>query len=418
MGGVKEKVQMLKTEPAAEPALPVDGAATASAYIERPDDLRRAAKVLGGHGRLAVDLEADSMYHYQERVCLIQLAVEGQGYLVDPLVLPDLIALKSILQDASTLKIFHGADYDIRSLYRDFNLKVGPIFDTELAARFLGYSHSGLEAMVKALLDVDLDKRFQKKDWSQRPLPQAMVEYALGDACHLLPLSEMLEAALKQKGRWQWVREECELLSAVRPAPVNDDPLFLKFKGAGKLQPRELAVLEKLLHYRDQEARRKDRPWFKIMGSAPILAVAKAQPQSLKALEKSGALSRRQFQMYGRAMVACVQEALAMDSKHLPLYPRRRAPRPEPAFAERMQVLKRWRDKLAADLELDGALLCTKALMGRIAAAQPRDRDQLGRVEGLRNWQLEEFGGQILAALNSAATPRPRARRRRKRRKR
>ncbi|MGB5985814.1 MAG: HRDC domain-containing protein [Desulfobacterales bacterium] len=417
MGAVKEKVQMLKNEPETKAASPVDGLDAPGAYIERPEDLKRAAKFLGRHARLAVDLEADSMYHYQERVCLIQLAAAGQGYLVDPLVLPDLSPLKSMFQDASILKIFHGADYDIRSLYRDFTIRVGPLFDTELASRFLGYSHSGLEAMVKALLDVDLDKRFQKKDWSQRPLPRAMVAYALGDACYLLPLSEMLEAALKEKGRWRWVQEECELLSAVRPAQDNGDPLYLKFKGAGRLKPRQLAVLEKLLRFRDREARRKDRPWFKIIGSAPLLAVVQKQPQSLNALEKSGALSRRQFQMYGEAMVACVQEALALDEADLPAYPRYRAPRPDPAVTERMKVLKRWRDKLAADLELDGALLLNKALMGRIAAAEPRNLDELSRVEGLRSWQLSEFGGQIIDTLSTHSS-RPSLPRRPRRKKR
>jgi len=424
MRAVKEKVQrpQIADESDASVIAPAlqscAGRQLSSAYVDRPEDLARVAHGLCGRARIAVDLEADSMFHYQERVCLIQLAVEGQGYLVDPLALPDLDALKPAFGDPAILKIFHGADYDIRSLYRDFTMDVGPIFDTELASRFLGYTHSGLEAMVKKLLDVDLDKRFQRKDWSQRPLPPAMVAYALGDACYLLPLAEILEKALKDKGRWAWVREECDLLSRVRPATDNGDPLFLRFKGAGRLKPRELAVLENLLHFRDRMARRKDRPWFKIMGSAPLLAVAQKQPQSFKALEKTRALSRRQLQMYGDAMVACVQEALSLDQRDLPVYPRRRAPKPDPAFAERMQVLKQWRDDVADRLELDGALLCNKALMGRIVGVQPLGLEELGRVEGLRKWQLAEFGPQIVDVLSKvpghSRKSRRRARRRRK----
>jgi len=106
---------------------------------------------------------------------------------------------------------------------------------------------TGLEAVVKDHFGISLDKKYQKKDWSKRPLPPEMIDYAARDVMYLLPISIRLVEALKQKNRLEWVLEECAVLSGVRPIPNNSQPLFLKIKGAGRLSPRALAILEKIL---------------------------------------------------------------------------------------------------------------------------------------------------------------------------
>ena len=153
------------------------------------------------HGAVAVDLEADSMHHFEEKVCLIQLGTDRACHIVDPLAVGDLSDLKPLFADPNVVKILHGADYDVRSLYRDFSIIVENLFDTELAARFLGYEATSLEAVLARHFGVALDKKFQKKDWSVRPLPDEMITYAADDVRYLVMLYEELKTALEKKGR-------------------------------------------------------------------------------------------------------------------------------------------------------------------------------------------------------------------------
>ena len=157
--------------------------------IERSAELKDAARQLAETHEIAFDLEADSMYHFQEKVCLIQIATGNDTLVVDPLKVDDLSPLKPVMANQRIRKVLHGADYDIRSLYRDFGIEVHNLFDTELASRFLGIRETGLDAVLQQRFSVGLDKKYQRKDWSKRPLPEAMMNYAAGDVHHLLPLA-------------------------------------------------------------------------------------------------------------------------------------------------------------------------------------------------------------------------------------
>jgi ribonuclease D len=214
------------------------------------------------------------MYHFKEKVCLIQIAAHNINVVIDPLVVKDLSPLKPIFKRRDIRKIFHGADYDVRSLFRDFRITINNLFDTELACRFLGFSETGLEAVLKNKFDVALNKKYQRKDWSKRPLPPDMIAYAAKDAGYLLPLARSLKAELEERGRLWWVLEECEYLSKVRPNTNNTGPLYMHFKGAGKLNPRSLAVLETVLQLRREIAQKKDKSLFRIFSSRSLLDLA------------------------------------------------------------------------------------------------------------------------------------------------
>jgi ribonuclease D len=373
--------------------------------IDNAADLERFAARLKGAACLAVDLEADSMFHFQERVCLIQIATGDQTVVIDPIECSDLTGLQPIFKDPAVCKIFHGADYDVRSLFRDFEIDVHNLFDTQLASMYLGYRETGLDAVLQRHFSIKLDKRYQKKDWSQRPLPTEMVDYAAADVAYLIPLKAQLEAALAAKERLGWVVEECSLLSRVRPPASNDQPLYLRFKGAGRLAPRNLAVLENLLQYRKKTAKRKDRPLFKILSNTSLLKIAGALPNTADALEKAQALSPKQRQMYARGLVSAVNKGLALPQNELPVYPRRKPPRMPRQAPERIKLLKNWRDTLAARLDLDPALLLTKALISAIAMANPADFGALMRVADIRRWQCEAYGREIIAVLDCLRPP-------------
>ena len=367
--------------------------------IDTVDALKNLARTIDKEKAIGVDLEADSMYHFKEKVCLIQMAAPGLNVVIDPLVVKDLSPLKPIFKRRRVCKIFHGADYDVRSLYRDFGIAINNLFDTELASRFLGYSETSLEAVLKNKFDVVLDKKFQRKDWSRRPLPQEMISYAAKDATYLLPLAQKLTRELEALGRLRWVQEECEILSKVRPNANNTGPLYLHFKGAGKLNPRDLAVLETLLQYRRRIARKKDKPLFRIFGSRSLLELAEKKPPNLKQLEKSRALSTKQISMYGPGIIAAIKDAMQIEQENLPVYPRRKSPRVPLVVAGRVKALRSWRDEQVDRLALDPALICTKALMSTIAQQKPRKVSDLSAINEMKNWQQKEFGQDIVRVL-------------------
>jgi ribonuclease D len=370
-------------------------------WIDTANGVISLARQLEGAKAIAVDLEADSMHHFRERVCLVQIGAPGVQAVIDPLAVSDLSPLRPVFADDDVQKIFHGADYDIRSLYRDFHIEVRNLFDTQVAAMFAGMRETGLDAVAQRLLGVTLDKRFQKKNWSRRPLPREMVAYAAEDVRHLVPLARLLTESLSERGRLAWVLEECRLLSGVRPADNDGQPLFLRFRGAGTLDRRRLAVLEELLKYRVDVAAKKDRPLFKVMGNQAMLEIAKAAPLNPTELEHTGALSTRQFQMYGTDLVNAVHRGMAVDEADLPIYPRKRAPRVPATVPARVLRVKAWRDTRAQDLDLDPSLICTRAQMTAMAIANPKSVEALSRIPEIKDWQKNAFGPEIIGALKA-----------------
>jgi ribonuclease D len=194
--------------------------------------------------------------------------------------------------------------------------------------------------------------------------------------------------------------EECEYLSKVRPNTNNTDPLYLHFKGAGKLDPRSLAVLESLLQYRRKIAQKKDVPLFRIFSSQTLLELAEIKPLNLKKLENTEILSHRQISMYGSKIIQTINDAMQIAPKNLPVYPRKKSPKVPLVVAGRVKALKQWRDARAAKLEVDPALVCTKSLISTIALQKPRKISGLAAIPELKNWQRKEFGHEIVQLMN------------------
>lgn len=369
--------------------------------IATHSELDRFAAQLAKQRIIGVDLEADSMYHFREKVCLIQIATQRTTAVIDPLQINNLAVLKPVFKRADILKVFHGADYDVRSLYRDFKININNLFDTELACRFLGFKETGLEAVLKKRYDVRLDKKYQRKDWSKRPLPQEMIAYAAKDVRYLIPLAKSLHQELKHKRRLSWVEEECRYLSKVRTANSDSGPLFVGFKGAGNLGPRGLAVLEELLQMRKKIAQHQDKPLFRIIGNKSLLRLAETRPPNLNKLKKTELLGSKQTDRYGQNVVAAVSKALQVPANNLPKYPRKTAPMVPAIVAKRVKELRTWRDRMAQKLKVDPAIICTKALISALAVQQPLTMSSLSKMKELKTWQASEFGRDIIHILKT-----------------
>ncbi|MBA4394496.1 MAG: 3'-5' exonuclease [Desulfobacca sp.] len=370
-------------------------------WIETRQRLEAVARMLSQCEIIGVDLEADSMYHYFEKVCLLQIATESASYVLDPLALRDLSALGPVFSNPRIRKVFHGADYDIRSLHRDFGLEVENLFDTHLACKFLGLQETGLEAVLRSRFQVELNKKFQRADWSQRPLSLQMVEYAAMDGRYLIPLARILEQELEAKGRLAWVEEECHLLTRVRFTPSGPGPLFLRVKGAAYLDSRSLAVLEALLQFREAEAQKKDLPPFKVIGNELLRELAMKKPIGPEDLETGKPLSRKQIDRYGTRLLKEIKRAMAIPDEDLPTYPRQGRPDLSSPARQRIKTLKKWQDRQAKVLEIEPGIFMSNALINALALKNPRSLKEMEGIPGLRRWLLDYFGPEILASLTS-----------------
>jgi ribonuclease D len=288
----------------------------------------------------------------------------------------------------------------MRSLYRDFGIEVNSLFDTQIAARFLGIMETSLASLLKESLGVLVEKKYQKRDWSERPLPAAMHAYAVQDTCHLLHLSRILEKELRVKDRLFWVEEECALLSKVRPVPPDGNPLFLRFKGARRLDPKGLAVLESILQLRDDTARRRDLPPFKILGNAPIMEIAERKPVTERDLGGIKGLSARQVRVLGRSILKKTDESIVLPKNELPAFPRNTGHRIGAKVSKKVKALKKWREQRAKEMGIDPSLVCTNDQIHSLALAHPKRPKDLEDIDIIRAWQRRLFGSEICYILN------------------
>ncbi len=187
-------------------------------WVDNPRALHSMIKALQEYDMLAVDTESNSLYAYQEQVCLIQFSTTCEDYLVDPMALDDLSALAPIFASSEIEKVFHAAEYDIICLKRDFGFTFNNIFDTMLAARILKHQQIGLGAMLECEFGITLDKRFQRANWGQRPLPDDHLAYARLDTHYLIDLRQRLNQNLHERGLSQLAREDLKGSPRCMPA--------------------------------------------------------------------------------------------------------------------------------------------------------------------------------------------------------
>jgi ribonuclease D len=371
-------------------------------YIRTPEALAEAIAALQREPLVAADTEAASFHRYRDRIFLIQLSSPSRTEIVDPLALADLSPVGHLLADPAVEKIFHDADYDLRTLDRDYGFRARSLFDTRIAAQLAGEPAVGLAALLEKYLGVKLAKEHQKADWSRRPLPPAMLAYAAADTAHLPALREQFRTRLAALGRLGWAEEEFTRLEDLRWTGVPDGAdAFVRIKGAKALAPRQLAALRELHRWRETLAAEQDRATFRIIGNDPLLAVAQALPRTPADLAAIAGLPATLAGRHGAALLAAVQRALALPDAELPRLERPpRQPR-DPAAEARIERLKAARNRIAAELALDPGVLCGRSTLEAVARAQPlpNDRAGLARVGELRRWQIDVLGDALLAVL-------------------
>ena len=370
-------------------------------YVTDAAGLGRVAGELKGAPLIAVDTEAAGYHRYHDRICLVQLSDRSRHYLIDTLALRTLDGVGPLLEDPAIEVIFHDADYDLRLLDRDFGVRVRNLFDTKLAAQLLGEPAFGLAALVEKYLGVIMDKKHQRADWAQRPLPADLLAYAVEDTRHLPALRDRLFAELQRLGRVAWAEEEFRLREeATREPAANNGDAYSRLKNTRDLTPRQLAALRELHAWRQSTARRRDVAPFRVAGNDVIVAIARALPHDRAALSDTPGVPLSIAERYAGDFLGAVAKALALPADQLPTRKRGPArPLPDPEFERLLDRLKGARDKAAAELGLDRGFLMPKQQLEDVARSGARTPQELLAVPEMRRWQVEALGAALLEVL-------------------
>ncbi|MBI3921864.1 MAG: HRDC domain-containing protein [Armatimonadetes bacterium] len=364
----------------------------------RPDELKQVVAHLNSEPIVAVDTESNSLYAYREQVCLIQFSTAHADYLVDPLALDDLSLLAPIFANPRVEKVFHAAEYDMICLRRDFGFEIHNLFDTMMAARLLARNKVGLHDLLQAEFGVSTDKRCQKSNWGQRPLPPLLLSYARVDTHYLIPLRDRLRAELVARDLWPLAAEDLAHLCRVPGRSTNGDPTPVwRVTGARDLTPRQAAVLSELCAYRDEVARSLDRPLFKILGDSTLTSIASACPTSLNQVKSLPGMTERQIRRHGQPVLQAVQRGLKLE----PLYPPR-SPRPDEQYLARLEALREWRKETARGMGVESDIVLPRDLLCGLAERNPQQPHELAELLQDVPWRLERFGDQILGVLRGS----------------
>jgi ribonuclease D len=249
---------------------------------------------------LAIDTESNSFHAYYERICLIQISTTERDYIIDPLALKSIQPLKSLLANPRIEKIFHAASNDVSGLRRDFRFDINNLFDTALACKMLGYKQLGLAAVLEQYFGVQLNKKWQRHNWSKRPLTDEQINYARLDTHYLIPLRRLLANELNAGELWEQAQEifhkACSQESQERMFQPDG---FLRISGARSLDALGKSILQALYIYREQEARRRDRAPFRIFSNEALVRLAGHRPLNVKEFARVKGLPR--FYRRGRA---------------------------------------------------------------------------------------------------------------------
>jgi ribonuclease D len=361
-------------------------------WVATQSSLGALEKDLSRQSSVAVDTESNSLHAYHEQVCLIQFSTPKTDFLVDPLALDDIASLGKIFANPAIEKIFHAAEYDLICLKRDFDFSVMNIFDTRWAVRVLGYPRDGLDGLLKEKFDIQVNKKFQKADWGTRPLSAEHINYARLDTHYLLPLKEMLEAELEQKGLLGLAREDFARACEVE-IPSGKPMLWERMANNNNFTPRELTILKELYQARERIAAELERPPFKVMGDKQLFDIARLTPQHLDELFGLG-LSNRQVLRWGRSILQAVEKGQVA-----PLIKPQQPERPDEAFLSRLEALKSWRKETGRQMGVESDVVLPRQLMELIAENAPRSMEELSGLLASSPWRMGRFGPQILKVV-------------------
>ena len=344
---------------------------------------------------LAIDTEANSLFAYREQVCLIQISTNSEDYIIDPLALVDLAPLGRIFKNSDIEKVFHASEYDILIMYDDFKFEFRNLFDTMLAAQILGREKLGLDTLMEEIVGIKVNKKYQRADWGKRPLSDDMLQYAQMDTHHLIKIRQVLAAELEEQGLTSIALEDFKRACQVHRQPKEENIASCwRINGARKLSPKKAAVLARLCEYREDVAKKKDLPVFKVLSAKTLLLLAEESPTSVNQLLSLNIPGGKAIQRHAKGLVDAIQNGMTSKPE---LPPRKK--RLDDSYLAREKALRDWRKITARKMNVNSAVVLPREILYSLISSNPKNRSELALVLKEVPWRLERFGDDILSIL-------------------
>ena len=358
-------------------------------YIDTPEALAALCSRLQGQPWIAVDTEFMRERTYYPELCLVQVATDDIVACIDPLALPSLEPLLTVFLDARTVKVLHAARQDLEIFFHMSGKVPAPVFDTQVAARFLGLpDQAGYGAVVQSMLGITLDKSHARTDWARRPLSAAALDYAADDVRHLRNLYHKILTDLAARDRASWVEPELKALTDEKLYRPDPDNAWHRVRGVQRLKPKTLTLMKSLAAWRERTAMAENRPRQWIVKDEALMDLARQLPADLESLAAVRGVGDSLAKRHGAELLKMLKadgEASADERK----------PREMPLKPEQEALV----DAL-------NALLRISAAKGDVSAASLANRAELEKlVRGerelplLKDWRLEMAGRQLLEFL-------------------
>ena len=367
-------------------------------FIDQQVALEAQIEHLRSEPILAVDTEANSLFAYQEQVCLIQISSTSEDYIIDPLSLQDLSPLGELFNDPAIEKVFHASEYDLIILHEDFQFTFQNLFDTMIAAQILGREKLGLDALLWEFVNLKVDKKYQRSNWGKRPLTDDMLRYAQVDTHYLIGIRHKLALELKEKDLSDIAREDfTRSCRAYLNHKENTLAPCWRINGARKLPPQNAAVLSSLCQYRENFAQKINKPVFKVLGAQTLLKLAETPPTTKAQLLKMGLPGKRNLERHAAGLIQAIQAGLSSQ----PIYPPKKV-RFDDSYLARENSLRNWRKLTARKMGVNSAVVLPRELLYKVITENPQDKSRLEVILKDVPWRLERFGAEILSVIKKA----------------
>ncbi len=373
---------------------------TTPQIVTETSGFERLCKRVSEAERVGIDTEFHAERTYSPRLMVVQLAFDDGAAIVDALALSNLRPLALAL--THTTVVGHALSADLKILADRFDLVAPRVFDTQIAAAFLGYGMQvSLADLVRGVCGVRLAKSQTVSDWSARPLSDRQIEYLVGDVAYLLPLYDALRARLEENGRYEWVYEECAELGDIERYRTDERRAYLRIPGATRMSRRELGILNELVKLRDGIARDRDIPVRYVLPDDVVAGLTTLKPTSIEELGQLRRLDAGMKRQLGNAILQAVARGQALDEADLPQRPSRPA---APARDALVSLLGAAVAEIARDASLPPSLLVPRAAIERLAREVPQDRTAFERVLALQPWRLSLVADPLWRLLTGGAS--------------
>ena len=367
----------------------IDGQADLDAWIERAE----SAPWLG------VDTEFERVRTFFPRLCLLQMATPDQAVCIDPLADLDWDGIRALITQSQPTKIFHAARQDLEVLHHDLSVLPANVFDTQMAGALCGYGEQvGYASLVKEICNVSLPKAFTRTPWCRRPLSSEEIQYALDDVHYLGILYETLHAALRQRGRLSWLTDDCaalvsnEALQQAEAAPINR-----VLRVCAGMDRQSQSVAAALTKWREDLARRKDRPREWMLSTDVVVELARSRPKNLQELARVPGLEKATLKHRGKELLEIIR---AGESPGPDFTPISKPGKPDPGLRALGNAM--WK-RLGELCEREGIPTSAVAPRDEIRALAAGERD----LRILSGWRRAFVGESLLALASPADTSSP-----------